>query len=92
MRTVDADDAADRAGSCHDGLGVAAGWPYCDKNFADGHTIEWHVFYYDGLNRWSDTFNTKVGREPERTSRSRSPQVRAARSPHAVPVQRTHER
>lgn len=54
------DYTGERSGLCTNSLGVDAGWTYCNKNFAEGHVIEWWVSYYSDGWKYGTTFHTKA--------------------------------
>ncbi|GLZ78223.1 hypothetical protein Afil01_30300 [Actinorhabdospora filicis] len=38
---------SERGGICYNTIGVDGGWAYCNKEFAEGHRINWRVEYHD---------------------------------------------
>jgi hypothetical protein len=49
-----------REGYCIDGLGPSKVWTYCNKDWTDGHQINWYVHYYDDGQWWSGPTQTTV--------------------------------
>lgn len=56
------DPSGDRAGQCVNTLGVDRAWTACNKNFGEGHIINWSLKYTDssGVSRTLGGFSTYV--------------------------------
>ncbi|HEY1094360.1 MAG TPA: hypothetical protein VGE61_06635 [Glycomyces sp.] len=50
-----------RSGSCYDNLGTAKAWVICNKDFTEGHRIQWQVGWQISADwGWSRTETTTV--------------------------------
>jgi hypothetical protein len=49
-----------RFGTCTDNLGTSKVWTYCNKDWTEGHRIDWYVNYYDDGQWWSSLTQTTV--------------------------------
>jgi len=60
VRVVWWDTNGTREGYCTDLLGPAYAWTWCNKDWTDGHTIAWYVYYRTDGQWWPGPTQTTV--------------------------------
>jgi hypothetical protein len=49
-----------RAGACYDTLGKAKGWTMCNKDWPEGHRIEWYLGWDGPNDTWAFTDGEQI--------------------------------